>query len=51
LEEKGLSEFLEIIPKLKFDLKFFIIGNGPYKKIKEISLKLGIQKKIIFYDL
>ena len=48
-EEKGLKDFLEIIPKLKFDLKFFIIGDGPDKqKLKKIALKLGIHKKIIF---
>ena len=48
-EEKGLKDLLEIIPKLKFDLKFFIIGDGPDKqKLKKIALKLGIHKKIIF---
>jgi len=48
-EEKGLKDFLNIIPKLKFDLKFFIIGDGPDKKsLEEITSKLGIQKKVFF---
>jgi glycosyltransferase involved in cell wall biosynthesis len=48
-EEKGLKDFLNIIPKMKFDLKFFIIGDGPDKQcLKKITSKLGIQKKIVF---
>ena len=48
-EEKGLKNFLKIIPKLKFNFKFFIIGEGPDKqKLKKIASKLGIQKKIVF---
>ena len=48
-EEKGLKDFLNIIPKLKFDLKFFIIGDGPDKQsLKDITSNLNIKKKIFF---
>ena len=34
---------------MRFDLKFFIIGDGPDKQyLEEITSKHGIQKKIIF---
>ena len=48
-KEKGLSEFLNTISKLDFNLNFFIIGDGPeLKKLKKICINLGIEKKIIF---
>ncbi len=47
--EKGLKEFINSISKLKFDFKFFIIGDGPEKKeLKELAIKLNIKNKIIF---
>ena len=47
--EKGLSEFLITIAKLKLKLKFIIIGDGPEEnKLKKLSIKLGIKKNIIF---
>jgi glycosyltransferase involved in cell wall biosynthesis len=47
--EKGLNEFIKSISKLKFDFKFFIIGDGPEKKkLKELAIKLNIKDKIIF---
>jgi glycosyltransferase involved in cell wall biosynthesis len=49
--EKGLSEFLITIAKLKSNLKlkFIIIGDGPEEnELKKLSIKLGIEKNIIF---
>ena len=47
--EKGLKEFINSISKLKFDFKFFIIGDGPEKKkLRELAIKLNIKNKIIF---
>ena len=48
-KEKGLFEFLKIIPKLNFDFNFFIIGNGPEKNtLRKLSIELGISDKITF---
>ena len=48
-KEKGLAEFINSISKLKFHFKFFIIGDGPEKKIlKELAIKLNMKDKIIF---
>jgi len=55
-KEKGLSEFLRSIAKLKSNLKsnlklkFIIIGDGPEENnLKKLSIKLGIEKNIIFH--
>jgi len=48
-KEKGLFEFLKIIPKLNFNLRFFIIGDGPEENaLRELSIELGISDKITF---
>lgn len=47
--EKGLYEFINSISKLKFDFKFFIMGEGPEKKsLKKLATKLNVKKKIVF---
>jgi len=48
-KEKGLFEFLKIIPKLNFNLRFFIIGDGPEENaLRKLSIELGISDKIRF---
>lgn len=48
-KEKGLYEFLSIIPKLNFDVKLIIIGDGPEKNFLEKHVnKLEITRKVIF---
>ena len=48
--EKGIGNFLKIIPNLKKEIIFHIFGNGPEKsKLKMQSKNLGIEKNIIFH--
>ena len=48
--EKGIENFLKIIPKLKKEIIFHIFGDGPEKnKLKEQCKNLGIKKNIIFH--
>ncbi len=49
-KEKGLENFLKIIPQLKKEIIFHIFGDGPEKnKLKKLCKNLGIEKNTIFY--
>ena len=49
-KEKGIYNFLKIIPYLKKEVLFHIIGSGPEKeKLKNQIKELGIKNNIIFH--
>tara|TARA_Y100000590_G_scaffold126237_1_gene144297 strand:- start:882 stop:1979 length:1098 start_codon:yes stop_codon:yes gene_type:complete len=49
-KEKGISDFLKIIPVLKKQITFHVFGDGPEKnKLKEQSKRLEIEKNVIFH--
>ncbi len=48
-KEKGLKEFIEILPNLKRDFNFYIAGSGPEEEnLKKLVKNLNLDDKIRF---
>ena len=52
INEKGVHLLIKAISELKIDIRCLIIGDGPErKKLEELSVKLGVDKKIDFLGM
>jgi len=50
IDGKGVTNLISVIKNTSYNLKLFIIGDGPQKQtLKNLSIRLNLENKVIFF--